>query len=174
MLRRRLGLVLLASWPWVRSHSARQALAEPYDLVIRGGKIVDGTGNPWFHGDVAIRGDRIVAVGLLGEKRPRDGSSTPAGWSSRPASSTCTRTPTDSARRRQRPEQDPPGRDDRGPRRGQLGRAVQGEAPPATVKHGGGKADLDDAGRLLRRAREPRASPSMSPPTSAWTTCWNA
>ncbi|MEQ8786206.1 MAG: D-aminoacylase [Pirellulaceae bacterium] len=33
-----------------------------YDLVIRGGKVVDGSGNPWFHGDVAVRGDRIVAV----------------------------------------------------------------------------------------------------------------
>ncbi|HVS34853.1 MAG TPA: D-aminoacylase [Gemmataceae bacterium] len=35
----------------------------PYDLVLRNGKIVDGTGNPWTVGDVAIRGDRIVAVG---------------------------------------------------------------------------------------------------------------
>jgi N-acyl-D-aspartate/D-glutamate deacylase len=40
---------------------------EPYDLVIRGGRIVDGTGNPWFVGDVAIRGDRIVAVGRIPE-----------------------------------------------------------------------------------------------------------
>ena len=40
------------------------AAQEPeYDLVLRGGRIVDGTGNPWFLGDVAIRGDRIVAVG---------------------------------------------------------------------------------------------------------------
>ena len=34
-----------------------------YDLVIRNGKIVDGTGKPAFVGDVAIEGDRIVAVG---------------------------------------------------------------------------------------------------------------
>jgi N-acyl-D-aspartate/D-glutamate deacylase len=40
--------------------------AEPaYDLVLRNGKIVDGTGNPWFLGDVAVRGDRIVAVGRM-------------------------------------------------------------------------------------------------------------
>jgi N-acyl-D-amino-acid deacylase len=40
--------------------------AEPeYDLVICNGRIVDGTGNPWFHGDVAITKDRIVAVGRV-------------------------------------------------------------------------------------------------------------
>jgi N-acyl-D-amino-acid deacylase len=45
--------------------------AEPeYDLVIRNGKIVDGSGNPWFHGDVAIKGDRIISIGRLsGESR---------------------------------------------------------------------------------------------------------
>src|SRR5215813_7883821 len=37
--------------------------AAPYELVLRHGKIVDGSGNPWFHGDVAVRGDRLVAVG---------------------------------------------------------------------------------------------------------------
>jgi len=36
-----------------------------YDILIRGGAIVDGTGNPWFQGDVAIKGDRIAAVGKL-------------------------------------------------------------------------------------------------------------
>src|SRR5262245_35661436 len=36
-----------------------------YDLLIRNGKIVDGTGNPWYFGDVAIRGDRLVAVGRV-------------------------------------------------------------------------------------------------------------
>lgn len=35
---------------------------EPLDILIRGGRIVDGTGNPWYHGDVGIRGDRIVEI----------------------------------------------------------------------------------------------------------------
>jgi N-acyl-D-amino-acid deacylase len=43
--------------------SDETAAAAPCDLIIRNGKIVDGTGNPWYVGDVAIRGDKIVAVG---------------------------------------------------------------------------------------------------------------
>ncbi len=35
---------------------------EPLDLILRGGRIVDGTGNPWFSGDVGIRGDRIAEL----------------------------------------------------------------------------------------------------------------
>jgi dihydroorotase/N-acyl-D-amino-acid deacylase len=34
----------------------------PYDVVITGGRIVDGTGNPWYYGDVGIRSDRIATV----------------------------------------------------------------------------------------------------------------
>lgn len=37
-----------------------------YDILITGGRIVDGAGGPWFTGDVGIRGDRIAAVGTLG------------------------------------------------------------------------------------------------------------
>jgi len=36
-----------------------------YDILFRDARIVDGTGNPWFHGDVAIEGDRIAQVGPL-------------------------------------------------------------------------------------------------------------
>ena len=38
-----------------------------YDLVIEGGRIVDGTGNGWYPGDLAIRCDRIVAITRPGE-----------------------------------------------------------------------------------------------------------
>ena len=41
------------------------AAANPYDIVIRDARIVDGTGSPWYAGDVAIRGGRIAAIGRL-------------------------------------------------------------------------------------------------------------
>jgi N-acyl-D-amino-acid deacylase len=36
-----------------------------YDVVIANGRIVDGTGAPWFRGDIGIAGDRIAAIGSL-------------------------------------------------------------------------------------------------------------
>ena len=36
-----------------------------YDVLILNGRIVDGTGDPWYYGDVGIRGDKIVAIGKL-------------------------------------------------------------------------------------------------------------
>lgn len=35
-----------------------------YDVLIRNGRVVDGSGNPWFYADVGIKGDRIAFVGL--------------------------------------------------------------------------------------------------------------
>ncbi|MGE0359620.1 MAG: amidohydrolase family protein [Vicinamibacterales bacterium] len=46
--------------------AAQSPSSEPFDLVIAGGRVVDGSGSPWFVGDVAVRGDRIAAVGHLG------------------------------------------------------------------------------------------------------------
>jgi len=40
--------------------------AGPYDVVIENGRIVDGTGNVWFYGDVAISGERIARVTPFG------------------------------------------------------------------------------------------------------------
>ena len=46
----------------------------PFDVIIEGGRIVDGTGNPWFPADVGIRADRIAAVtppGMLADAEAR-------------------------------------------------------------------------------------------------------
>jgi dihydroorotase/N-acyl-D-amino-acid deacylase len=42
-----------------------------YDILISGGRVVDGAGNPWFVADVAVQGDRIAAVGLLRDASAR-------------------------------------------------------------------------------------------------------
>ena len=39
--------------------------SQDYDLIIRGGKVVDGSGNPWYHADIAIKNDRIAEIGQL-------------------------------------------------------------------------------------------------------------
>lgn len=41
------------------------AQQEPYDLIIRNGHIIDGTGSPWYSGDLGIRDGRIAAIGSL-------------------------------------------------------------------------------------------------------------
>jgi len=43
------------------------ASAQPYDLIIRSGHIVDGTGSPWYSGDIAIQAGRVAAIGHLTE-----------------------------------------------------------------------------------------------------------
>lgn len=40
---------------------------EQYDVIIKGAFVLDGTGNPWIKTDVAIKGDRIAAIGNLSE-----------------------------------------------------------------------------------------------------------
>ena len=47
---------------------ARPAAQRPrFDVVIANGRVVDGTGAPWFRGDVGLVGDRITAIGALGD-----------------------------------------------------------------------------------------------------------
>jgi len=45
------------------------AWAPRYDLVISGGRVIDGTGAPWVRADVGIRGDRVAAIGDLSSAR---------------------------------------------------------------------------------------------------------
>jgi len=52
----------------VVSLTAAAALAaqdQSFDIIFRHGRIVDGSGNPWYRADLAIRGKQIVAIGDL-------------------------------------------------------------------------------------------------------------
>src|SRR5256884_3627910 len=51
---------------------AGQGTGGPYDLVLKGGWIIDGSGNPRYRGDVAIRGDRIAGVAFLSGAAARE------------------------------------------------------------------------------------------------------
>lgn len=53
-----IGLIILVAPKPVRA-------AERFDLVLQGGRVIDGTGAPWYRADVAIRAGRIVAIGRL-------------------------------------------------------------------------------------------------------------
>jgi N-acyl-D-amino-acid deacylase len=51
---------------------ARSAAAQAeFDLIIRNGRVLDGSGNPFVYADVAIRGDSIARIGNLGNARAR-------------------------------------------------------------------------------------------------------
>ncbi len=45
--------------------SACSALAQQADIVIKNGRIIDGTGNSWYYGGIAVRDGKIVAVGNI-------------------------------------------------------------------------------------------------------------
>jgi dihydroorotase/N-acyl-D-amino-acid deacylase len=52
-------LLILAVAPSLHAQSP------PFDIVIERGRIIDGTGSPWYSGDVGIRDGRIAAIGKL-------------------------------------------------------------------------------------------------------------
>src|SRR5213592_1986128 len=45
------------------------AQSPPFDIVITRGRIIDGTGSPWYSGDIGIRSGRIAAIGNLTSSR---------------------------------------------------------------------------------------------------------
>ncbi len=60
-MRRLLPLLILCSAPLL----ALGAQSPSFDLVILNGRIIDGTGSPWYSGDLGIRDGRIAAIGRL-------------------------------------------------------------------------------------------------------------
>ncbi|MGC8795314.1 MAG: D-aminoacylase, partial [Bryobacteraceae bacterium] len=57
-MRKGLAIFLLAGRIFAQPPSS-------FDVLITGGRVVDGTGAPWFRADVGIRGDHIAAIGRL-------------------------------------------------------------------------------------------------------------
>jgi N-acyl-D-amino-acid deacylase len=64
-----LALLLAACTPRGGVSTAPAAAGNGFDVVIENGRVVDGTGAAWFYGDVAVRGDRIAAIGPRGAFR---------------------------------------------------------------------------------------------------------
>src|SRR5947207_360332 len=53
------------------SFLAAAQTADNYDIILKNGRIIDGTGNPWFSGDIAITSGHIVAIGNVGATAKR-------------------------------------------------------------------------------------------------------
>ncbi|HTM33171.1 MAG TPA: amidohydrolase family protein [Vicinamibacterales bacterium] len=61
-------LVLTAATAWL---AAQQPAALTFDILIRNGRVLDGSGNPWYRADIGIIGERIAAVGALGTAKAK-------------------------------------------------------------------------------------------------------
>ena len=58
--------LILLVFVWLSTNTlfgATENLAPQCDILIQNGRVVDGSGNPWFHADVAIKDGRIIAIG---------------------------------------------------------------------------------------------------------------
>jgi N-acyl-D-amino-acid deacylase len=62
---RALAATVVVCLVWIGCASICLATEGEFDIVIANGRIVDGTGAPWYRGDVGITGDRIAAIGDL-------------------------------------------------------------------------------------------------------------
>jgi dihydroorotase/N-acyl-D-amino-acid deacylase len=54
---------IVAPCVWAQTSASSADNSAGYDVIIRNGRIIDGSGNPWVSGDIAIRGNRIAIVG---------------------------------------------------------------------------------------------------------------
>ncbi|MCA9737953.1 MAG: D-aminoacylase, partial [Gemmatimonadetes bacterium] len=63
------GLLAAACAPTPDADAVPASQDGAYDVVLTGGRVIDGTGAAWFYGDVGIRGDRIAAITPAGVLR---------------------------------------------------------------------------------------------------------
>ena len=60
-----LTLTLGLGLAWLAPVAARDVRQVEFDIIIEHGRVVDGTGAPWFYADVGIRAGRVAAIGVL-------------------------------------------------------------------------------------------------------------
>ena len=60
-----LGEIAAAAYDVPLNSQASLSSGDEYDVLLKNGSIIDGSGNPWVSGDIAILGDRIAAIGKL-------------------------------------------------------------------------------------------------------------
>src|SRR5438046_5198797 len=58
-------LILVLSCSLLAARCSLAPRRAMFDLKITNGRIIDGTGAPWYRGDVGVRGDTVVAIGDL-------------------------------------------------------------------------------------------------------------
>ena len=63
------GVILLLVLPALAHKHHAQPAAPEFDMIITRGRIVDGTGNPWFEADLAIKDGRIAGLGRIAADR---------------------------------------------------------------------------------------------------------
>jgi N-acyl-D-amino-acid deacylase len=61
----RRSAVVLWMFCWITAASGLAQAPPAFDVIITNGHIIDGTGSPWYSGDLGIRGGRIAAIGNL-------------------------------------------------------------------------------------------------------------
>ena len=59
------GMSRLLAWAFIGMLGGSAVRAQPLDLLLTNGKMVDGIGNPWYRADIGIRSGRIAAIGAL-------------------------------------------------------------------------------------------------------------
>jgi len=64
--------VIFSAYANMNLSLAQPPTAPLYDLVITNGRVVDGTGNPWFRADVAVKDGRIARIGHINPGEARE------------------------------------------------------------------------------------------------------